>query len=218
MKFADTFQESRLLDGGANERDHLAERIAASSSRVEVLNDLPGSIGLVERAPSQLQVAPVPRTDGTSEPRDSHQTSQDERVIGATHLEAQGVVTSGDQNMEARSEEENPYLYIIGVTGYFKRLRELWINKRCRRALLSAGVAMISQQMTGKVYWMSRLEEPTDNIRYQYDCFPRHRSMGTVARFGRRQGSCYHRLGFRCRELHRWPTGKTRNSFNRELS
>ncbi|KAF1828804.1 hypothetical protein BDW02DRAFT_614210 [Decorospora gaudefroyi] len=45
--------------------------------------------------------------------------------------------------------ESNPYSYHIGVTGYFKRLVQLWVNKRCRRALLSASVSMISQQMTG---------------------------------------------------------------------
>lgn len=46
-------------------------------------------------------------------------------------------------------KDDNPYFYHIGVTGYFNRLRQLGTEPRCRRALVCASVAMISQQMTG---------------------------------------------------------------------
>ncbi|KAF1978786.1 MFS general substrate transporter [Bimuria novae-zelandiae CBS 107.79] len=150
--------ESRLLHGGANQRENLAERIAGSSSRVlQVVDSEPGSIRLVERDASQTLISPADQVlritersaCETSAPRDSHQASRDEtQAKTIVSKEVQGIVST-DPDMQVRTEKDNPYLYIIGVTGYFKRLRELWINRRCRRALLSAGVAMISQQMTG---------------------------------------------------------------------
>lgn len=73
---------------------------------------------------------------------------QNERTMIGRHA---SDVDSLDLELAHHREavKDNPYVYHIGVTGYFKRLVELWKNKRCRRALLSASIAMISQQMTG---------------------------------------------------------------------
>jgi len=63
----------------------------------------------------------------------------------------QSVASSNDEEagLKQVGKSDNPYFYHIGVTGYTKRLRQLWTEKRCRRALVCAAVAMISQQMTG---------------------------------------------------------------------
>ncbi|OCK95717.1 uncharacterized protein K441DRAFT_555485, partial [Cenococcum geophilum 1.58] len=45
--------------------------------------------------------------------------------------------------------EDNPHTYQFGVNGYWRRLSQLFSEPRCTRALLSAVVAMITQQMTG---------------------------------------------------------------------
>lgn len=84
----------------------------------------------------------------TSNSRSAQQPAQDDRYATLSIYSTDERVESNN-NPTRLARKENSYLYIIGVTGYFQRLRELWINRRCRRALLSAGVAMISQQMTG---------------------------------------------------------------------
>ena len=124
--FTDHFeiQESRLLDGGSNECENLAERLAQSSSRVLRTEGDTGSIALAQEILPQ---------------NETHETSGHPKEY---FIEV-------DTSSGRPTVKENPYLYIIGVTGYFKRLRELWKNRRCRRALVSAGVAMISQQLTG---------------------------------------------------------------------
>jgi len=66
----------------------------------------------------------------------------------------------GIQVARTRAEKpdiSNPYSYHIGVTGYFQRLRQLWSNLRCRRALLAASTAMISQQVCHGFVGVSRV-------------------------------------------------------------
>lgn len=45
--------------------------------------------------------------------------------------------------------QDNPYTYQFGANGYWRQLSQLFSEPRCTRALLSAAVAMITQQMTG---------------------------------------------------------------------
>lgn len=91
-------------------------------------------------------------------PRDSHQQlspsdGQDQsRTIELIDLDRRESALSSldiDLDLQRSREKVNPYSYHIGVTGFFKRVIQLWVNRRCRRALLSASVAMISQQLTG---------------------------------------------------------------------
>lgn len=206
-------QESRLLHGDVNEREPLAERIARSSSRVlQATESDPGSINLVERTVSPASISPTPLAQHNSgelvhelsEPRDSHQASGCE-IHTLAHPKEPGGLT-------ARTDKENPYLYIIGVTGYFKRLRELWVNRRCRRALLSAAVAMISQQMSGNDCAHVSNQTP-NNSRYQHYRFSRNRSVGELPRtVGVCQGVCDYRSIFWCRELLRWASGSYNHS------
>lgn len=119
---------------------------------------------------SQASVSPLNSVDITTAPRsqlgnnfpsrsDPLQPGTPGRLAEAssTDIELEQVGRRGSDisslNIEAQLEryrkKENPYSYHIGVTGYYKRLLQLWQNRRCRRATLAASIAMISQQMTG---------------------------------------------------------------------
>jgi hypothetical protein len=131
--------ESRLLQGNANEVGLLGDRIGQSlnhpngqtgSGALQVGNDAAISITPMQsaaqgnsRRPNDIQLSSLSRVDSETSSLDSE--------VGVRRVGA----------------KENPYFYHIGATGYFKRLIELWRNKRCRRALFSASIAMISQQM-----------------------------------------------------------------------
>jgi MFS family permease len=115
--------ESRLLRGRADETGNLAERIVGSETHPpEMTSEQPRREGASQTLsrPATLTIQSIPLRDLDTE---------------------KGVQRIGKKN--------NPYFYHIGVTGYFNRLVQLWRNERCRRALLSASIAMISQQMTG---------------------------------------------------------------------
>ncbi|KAF2004169.1 MFS general substrate transporter [Amniculicola lignicola CBS 123094] len=126
--------ESRLIRAKADERENLAARIGMSGK------DLPGTISGRPR-----EVDSAHHEDGNDQPL----------AHGTIHLSTlqrhESDLSSLEMELATRhiGKEENPYFYHIGVTGYFKRLIQLWRNKRCRRALLSASIAMISQQMCG---------------------------------------------------------------------
>ncbi|KAF1848807.1 MFS general substrate transporter [Cucurbitaria berberidis CBS 394.84] len=165
--------ESRLLKGHANEYGNLAERIDVSTQGS--LGALPGPLPhgpqpqsnasdtSISQGRSIDSVEPIPDISSLSvsriaQPRDSHQQSsqQDEqsreRSIELVVLNRSTSELSSlniDLGIQRAKKRDNPYSYHIGVTGYFNRLVQLWENKRCRRALLSASTAMISQQMTG---------------------------------------------------------------------
>lgn len=161
--------ESRLLRGTTDERGDIAQRIAGSdvnvrASGAEVFAQRPAPSDASSWT-SMSSTRPDNRNPSvnyiglTAEPRDSHQQSNSQdrskrrAEIELANIAQRNSDVSGsylESGGKRRIEEENPYFYHIGVTGYFKRLRELWVNKRCRRALLSAGVAMITQQFTGK--------------------------------------------------------------------
>ena len=160
--------ESRLLKGDANdERGDLAQRIAGSHSNLQVAYANREN-GNLETGPSRSSsrrgrdAETTPNMIQITRPRDSHQRSSSrekaahERNVELSEMgrrsRRRGSDTSSlDTELGRRRVvvKDNPYFYHIGVTGYFKRLSELWSNMRCRRALLSASVAMISQQMTG---------------------------------------------------------------------
>jgi MFS family permease len=183
--------ESRMLKGRANESANLADRVDVS------IPDLSG--GASGRMESDTSVSPqhsindggraAQVIDNEPDPSDSHQQSsqlngdQRERDIELTNLPAwpsdvstldivQGIYDA----REASLKRENPYSYHIGVTGYYKRLAELWSNKRCRRALLASSIAMISQQMTGvntiaflgTIVWSKSLGED-DPVKHKKD-------------------------------------------------
>ncbi|KAF2867314.1 major facilitator superfamily domain-containing protein [Massariosphaeria phaeospora] len=146
--------ESRLLNGKGDERGDLSQRIDRNSA-VRSGTDVAQMTASDERIDGM--VAP-PGVRGIAEPRDSHQQLTDqpqsgrEENIELSNLRRQtSDLSSLEMDLRERriGKKDNPYFYHIGVTGYFNRLIELWRNKRCRRALLSASVAMIAQQMTG---------------------------------------------------------------------
>lgn len=129
----------------------MAERIAGSSSRVIQIEDNgTESISLAQKVVHK-ETAILETETLAAETLDSMspQLTSDDRYATLLSYPKNQMIESNN-NSSRSSRKENPYLYVIGVTGYFQRLRELWVNRRCRRALLSAGVAMISQQMTGK--------------------------------------------------------------------
>ncbi|KAH7361111.1 major facilitator superfamily domain-containing protein [Pyrenochaeta sp. MPI-SDFR-AT-0127] len=165
--------ESRLLKGHANEYGNLAERVdfsvqgssGALSGPLPHGPQPPSNNSLASISPRQSnhsndvnQDASTLNIGGIAQPRDSHQQSSQvndfnrDRNIELVNLERRVSDLSSldiDVGIQRAKKKDNPYSYHIGVTGYFKRLVQLWRNKRCRRALLSASIAMISQQMTG---------------------------------------------------------------------
>lgn len=162
---AQLYFESRLLKGRMDEFSNLADRVELSSwtlaeSATGALPPLENGLQPSVSPPSSN--CPVNQTRNDRSPsllaRTEQTNSRDhfDNVIELATLQRRLSETSSlnidvDIPMSKESIERihNPYDYHIGVTGYFKRLIELWTNKRCRRALLAAAVAMISQQMTG---------------------------------------------------------------------
>lgn len=158
--------ESLLLKGRDSEFGNLAERVDVS------VTDLPGAASgpsqFSQRGPSMSQIGTsrshalhaMTQSQSGAQPRNSHQQvrhrvgESGENGMELPVLQRQPSVSTLGIESEIRvaiqeSMKENPYSYHIGVTGYFKRLGELWSNMRCRRALLASAVAMITQQMTG---------------------------------------------------------------------
>lgn len=131
--------ESRMFKGRVDEPSNLADRVYASE-----LDIAGGATGL-------------PQGPGADEDASQHvspRQSVGDPASGAVQRRSSTASTL-DNNEGIRlakkrlAKEENPYSYHIGVTGYYRRLGQLWSNMRCRRALLAASIAMISQQMTG---------------------------------------------------------------------
>ncbi|KAF2028227.1 MFS general substrate transporter, partial [Setomelanomma holmii] len=156
--------ESRMLKGTANEFGNLADRVDISlhnlSSGANDHSRARQDESIASISPRQsvemAQIHARPSSDFEAQPRDSHQPSGQERDIERGSIPGRRSSDSSLENdravraaMESALKKENPYSYHIGVTGYYKRLGELWTNMRCRRALLASSVAMISQQMTG---------------------------------------------------------------------
>lgn len=162
--------ESRLFKGDTNEYGTLAERIDASTTSLSSGLAAPlAHDSQVHRSSSRASISPSqsirsPRNemalgpDSIAQPRDSHQQSslygdqsRGRNINPATLGRRESDLSSLDIEfgIERAKKKDNPYSYHIGVTSYFKRLVQLGGNKRCRRALLSASVSMISQQMTG---------------------------------------------------------------------
>ncbi|KAH7091340.1 major facilitator superfamily domain-containing protein [Paraphoma chrysanthemicola] len=152
--------ESRMLKGNANEFGNLADRMDRSAHNISGgIAGPPRSnqdCSLTSLSPRQsiemIDVGSRVSAGAGEQPRDSHQ----EQSANANDMSGRPSTTSSleiDREvraaMESAIKKENPYSYHIGVTGYYKRLVELWVNMRCRRALLASSVAMISQQMTG---------------------------------------------------------------------
>jgi hypothetical protein len=151
--------ESRMLNGNAREFNNLAQRVDVS------VPDLPnGSPGLLSVGYT-ASCDPVSQTDDARNSRLNPAVESLELVRrggSLQHPNERGVDTESYRQRNSNSfsldinldiqiarKKDNPYSYHIGVTGYYRRLRQLWSNMRCRRALLAASVAMISQQMTG---------------------------------------------------------------------
>ncbi|KAF2822935.1 MFS general substrate transporter [Ophiobolus disseminans] len=165
--------ESRMLKSRANECANLADRVDVSAPQLSGGRSAPlhahqngDDVSHITISPRQSihEAERNPRLENGTQTRqrDSHQQSSsrtensDARDIELTDLPRRASDTStldiglGIRNaILASLKKENPYDYHIGVTGYYKRLGQLWSNLRCRRALLAASVAMSSQQMTG---------------------------------------------------------------------
>jgi hypothetical protein len=145
--------ESRLLEETVSKEASLADRTKRNNTNPphtvdEVLSDRCSSLSISMRSAHDVgsNLAKATRT------MESQQQASSVRIAEPPTIEKRGSdLSSLDAELAGQNtgRRNNPYLYHIGVTGYFKRLMELWKNKRCRRALLSACVAMISQQMTG---------------------------------------------------------------------
>lgn len=138
--------ESQLMKSNTNEHESLGERIWRSSNDFAALRS-----EYIKRDEHECEGLPPKRNLATLNPsglwdsRSAEQLGIAERGESSHTSEA---TDTGEERSRA-GKEQNPYSYNIGVTGYYKRLGQLWTQKRCRRALLSAAVAMISQQMTG---------------------------------------------------------------------
>jgi len=160
--------ESRLLKGETNELGTLADRVDVSlpSFSGEPSSPSPNRAQL-ERAAEHGAVSPgrfaldpnvegtklgptAVRNDSQHQVRPQPEQNEDSNIELATLNRRWSDISS--LNFEVgvkRTKKNNPYSYNIGVNGYYKRLRELWSNKRCRRALLCASVSMITQTLTG---------------------------------------------------------------------
>ncbi|KAL6705663.1 hypothetical protein ACN47E_006452 [Coniothyrium glycines] len=155
--------ESRLLKANANERGNLAERLNTSAtclSEPDAQTHRSASPSPDLRKPSACSpslMLPKVTSAGTYLQDRARHASQSELSIHEENIQLRNIAEHNsdassldiDFRIEQAKKKDNPYSYHIGVTGYFKRLAQLGTNKRCRRALLSASVSMISQQMTG---------------------------------------------------------------------
>ncbi|CAN9470993.1 unnamed protein product [Alternaria alternata] len=187
-----TTQLLPTVEGEVNQLGNLAERVDVSTS------SFAGEPSLVTPDRVQLETvvsqAPIPpgrpiqgsnteaTTGGTTiEPGNSqHQYGSHTEQNENTNIELAVLnrrwsdVTSLNLDTEVKraKKKSNPYSYNIGVNGYYKRLRELWSNKRCRRALLSASVSMITQTLTGvntiaflgTIVWNNAITDNSDQI------------------------------------------------------
>lgn len=106
------------------------------------------------RSISSRQRSPVEATafDAAVSPKEVHQRPDSGNALpGAASSADPSEVIDGSMIPDLENAlhrlrvQNNPYSYHIGVTGYFKRLAQLWQVNRCRRALVCAAVAMISQ-------------------------------------------------------------------------
>lgn len=163
--------ESRMLKGKAKEFANLADRVELS---VPNFSGAASGNSSIRHTPSHTSISPrhsihettvdrILQAQSLTNPGSGQQqpiqmneiASRSERGIVQSDMRRASDVSSldidlGIQNtIQAAIQRENPYSYHIGVTGYYKRLGQLWSNMRCRRALLAASIAMISQQMTG---------------------------------------------------------------------
>jgi hypothetical protein len=135
--------ESRLLKGDANEEGLLADRIGHNN------NELTGQIrprALQAGSETAISVSSTQSVSGANPHR-----PEDIQLSSLARADSDASSLDSEIGVRRVGAKENPYFYHIGVTGYFKRLVELWRNKRCRRALFSASIAMISQQMVRKL-------------------------------------------------------------------
>jgi hypothetical protein len=149
--------ESRLLNGTVSEQATLADRIERSNTNPPhtvdgVRSDRCSSLSISILSTHDRAQDVRPSLKKAIRPMESNQQASLVRGAELPVIEKRGSDLSSldaESAGQSNGQKNNPYLYHIGVTGYSKRLMELWRNKRCRRALLSACVAMISQQMTG---------------------------------------------------------------------
>ncbi len=138
--------ESQLMRSSADEHANLGERIRGSSEDVAASgSDLTGREQSAGEGKSRQRGRHLPGVNGSWNGLNVDQLGIAERGASSHPSDLANL----DEQDSRFGGEQNPYSYHIGVTGYYKRLGELWTQKRCRRALLSATVAMISQQMTG---------------------------------------------------------------------
>lgn len=159
--------ESRMLKKNGNEFGNLADRLETDilplsadqlgvSESADNRSHAAASSSHTPRSPSDgFEVVPVSQRitqigvheDGL--PRNNTTMTdapRSRRPSDLSSLDIQRDIQAARMRME---KAENPYAYHIGVTGYYKRLIELWTNRRCRRALLAASMSMIAQQFSG---------------------------------------------------------------------
>lgn len=150
--------ESRMFKGRADESANLADRVDASELHISggasgPPPDRPHSEDASHNvSPRQSFQGPQASPGVSDNPRSQPATHRHQRAQHHGHRRSSNASSlDNDEGIRLAKEKllkkENPYSYHIGVTGYYKRLGQLWSNMRCRRALLAASIAMISQQM-----------------------------------------------------------------------
>jgi MFS family permease len=182
--------ESRLLKGEMNQLGNLAERVdlSALSLSGEPSSTTPNRIQL-ETIASQRPIPPgrsiqdshleaTNMVTTTISSNSQRQTMPQAEQRGNSNIELATLnrqwsdisSLNFDVGVKRAKKKNNPYSYNIGVNGYYKRLSELWTNKRCRRALLCASVSMITQTLTGvntiaflgTIVWKNAIETNSD--------------------------------------------------------
>ncbi|KAI4611744.1 hypothetical protein J4E83_007995 [Alternaria metachromatica] len=160
--------ESRLLKGETNELGTLADRVDISAPSLSGEPYPPASNRIrFDRPSPQSAVSPgrstqdphveartlgtttVPSNDQDQSRPQPEQNETSNIELATLNRTWSDISSLGFDFGVKRTKKNNPYSYNIGVNGYYKRLRELWSNKRCRRALLCASVSMITQTLTG---------------------------------------------------------------------
>ncbi|KAF3048629.1 hypothetical protein E8E11_004853 [Didymella keratinophila] len=139
--------ESRVLNDMSSGVVRLSEWSQHSSNAAVSSDPMPRGQTLPVEMTALDNVAP--QRENLQWPNNDHEPS---RPVDAS-VKSGVIGASKEPDLEkalrAIRARNNPYSYHIGVAGYFNRLAQLWRVKRCRRALVCAVVAMLSQILTG---------------------------------------------------------------------
>ena len=89
------------------------------------------------------------RREKVQQQSDEHKSSRPVEAFVQSGIVGASKEPGLEKALRVIRARDNPYSYHIGLAGYLNRLAQLWRVKRCRRALVCAVVAMLSQILTG---------------------------------------------------------------------